>query len=79
MPCSDPTHHHEWPEDGELVIYRCERFCAFCTGDDAKHEWKYPWFLRRHVRAVHGREYPGFWVSDRWLVVEIQLYASVGC
>ncbi|RMZ10829.1 hypothetical protein D0862_03145 [Hortaea werneckii] len=54
---------------GILTIERCERFCDFCTSEaDRKHRWKFAWFLRRHVEAVHikGGEYPGLLLADTW-------------
>jgi len=63
MPCNLKDHNHVWPEaeDGELVIEKCERYCGYCDGANADHEWKFPWFLRRHVRAVHGVTVSGGW------------------
>ena len=69
MPCDQAGHSHEWPAEGELVIERCERFCAYCEGVYAEHEWKYPWFLRRHVRSVHckeGADRPNVTVPESW-------------
>ena len=73
MPCSNAGHSHVWPTTGPLFIERCERYCQFCTGEDAAKEWKFPWFLRRHVRAVHvdSGQYPQAVVDDSW-------YVSVG-
>ncbi|KAI6922680.1 hypothetical protein KC355_g17047 [Hortaea werneckii] len=62
-------HTHVWPTSGILTIERCERFCDFCTSEaDRKHRWKFAWFLRRHVEAVHikGGEYPGLLLTDTW-------------
>lgn len=68
MPCNEPSHHHEWPDKGELVIEKCERYCAYCTGAHARHEWKFAWFLRRHVRTVHLKsgDKPNVTVSEGW-------------
>lgn len=68
MPCDIDEHTHVWPVKGQLIIEKCERYCQFCTGDHAKHHWKFAWFLRRHVKAVHvnGGDYPEVIVSDGW-------------
>ena len=69
MPCSNEDHEHTWPDKGELVIEKCERMCAYCKGPYREHEWKYAWFLRRHVRTVHCHElgtHPELTVSDGW-------------
>ncbi|GAB1732267.1 hypothetical protein NU195Hw_g1056t1 [Hortaea werneckii] len=69
MPCTKMDHTHQWPTSGVLTIERCERFCDFCTSEaDRKHRWKFAWFLRRHVEAVHikGGEYPGLELTDTW-------------
>jgi hypothetical protein len=50
---SSLAHPPHRPDSGRLVIERCERLCAYCTGADAQHAWKHAWFLRRHVQAVH--------------------------
>ncbi|KAI7384605.1 hypothetical protein KC336_g18157 [Hortaea werneckii] len=69
MPCLKMDHTHHWPTTGVLTIERCERFCDFCTSEaDRKHRWKFAWFLRRHVEAVHikGGEYPGLELTETW-------------
>jgi len=66
MPCDRASHNHVWVTSGTLVIERCERFCMFCTGDNAAHRFGHAWFLRRHVRGVHGKEYPNLEVSEGW-------------
>ncbi|KAI7483208.1 hypothetical protein KC351_g5252 [Hortaea werneckii] len=69
MPCLKMDHTHQWPTTGVLTIERCERFCDFCTSEaDRKHRWKFAWFLRRHVEAVHikGGEYPGLELTETW-------------
>ena len=53
MPCDKANHTHQWPTTGEFKIERCEHFCHWCTGENRKHNWKFAWFLRRHVDAVH--------------------------
>lgn len=71
MPCMKMDHTHHWPTTGTLTIERCERFCDFCTSEaDRKHRWKFAWFLRRHVEAVHIKsgEYPGLDLVDTWYV-----------
>ncbi|KAI5369571.1 hypothetical protein Slin15195_G004460 [Septoria linicola] len=70
MGCKETGHSHAWPTDGVLVIQRCEIRCNFCTGHKAIKEWKYAWFLRRHVRAIHckggkGEKYD-LEVSTQW-------------
>ncbi|KAG9677513.1 hypothetical protein KCU99_g1594, partial [Aureobasidium melanogenum] len=55
MPCRDETHEHEWPTEGTLHICRCEIFCGYCDGEDAKVVYNYPWHLRDHIRKVHAR------------------------
>ncbi|KAG9843495.1 hypothetical protein KCU98_g10131, partial [Aureobasidium melanogenum] len=55
MPCRDETHEHEWPTEGTLHICRCEIFCGYCEGEDAKVAYNYPWHLRDHIRKVHAR------------------------
>ncbi|EME50070.1 hypothetical protein DOTSEDRAFT_20458 [Dothistroma septosporum NZE10] len=68
MGCNKVGHVHNWPTSGTLVIQRCEIRCNFCVGDDADHSFKYAWFLRRHVRAMHIRRgpYEDLEVSDDW-------------
>ncbi|KAI5202078.1 hypothetical protein E4T39_04838 [Aureobasidium subglaciale] len=55
MPCRDETHEHRWPKEGTLMICRCEIFCGFCDGEDAKFVYTRPWDLREHVRVLHAR------------------------
>ncbi|KAH0009056.1 hypothetical protein KCU78_g10924, partial [Aureobasidium melanogenum] len=55
MPCRDETHEHEWPTEGTLHICRCEIFCGYCDGEDAKVVHNYSWHLRDHIRKVHAR------------------------
>ncbi|GAB7350245.1 hypothetical protein MBLNU459_g0895t1 [Dothideomycetes sp. NU459] len=68
MPCDNTDHSHVWPDSGVLVVERCERFCAYCEGAKRQHEWKYSWFLRRHIRNVHCRlgDRPDVVVSEDW-------------
>lgn len=68
MPCHIDSHEHNWPTEGELIIEKCEHFCGYCDGPARDHEWKFPWFLRRHVRTVHVTrgDYPDVDVSDGW-------------
>lgn len=70
MPCSNPEHNHSWPAEGTLVIEKCERFCAYCTEPrHQNHQWKFAWFLRRHVRTVHCKpncDYEDVTVSNAW-------------
>ncbi|CAK1355196.1 unnamed protein product [Cercospora beticola] len=70
MGCCETGHSHSWPTDGVLVIQRCEVRCNFCTGDKATKPWKYAWFLRRHVRAIHCKKGKGegfdLQVSTQW-------------
>jgi len=70
MPCHNEDHVHTWPERGRLVIERCEVFCQYCTGSEAKHRWKFAWFLRRHVRLVHierpGGSHPDLDLEGGW-------------
>ncbi|GAB7337252.1 hypothetical protein MBLNU457_g2624t1 [Dothideomycetes sp. NU457] len=70
MPCTIPGHIHRWPNKGVLVVEKCERICGYCKGPGAKNEWKFPWFLRRHVKAVHTKKHtgdkPNVTVSDGW-------------
>ncbi|KAK6002144.1 hypothetical protein QM012_001782 [Aureobasidium pullulans] len=54
MPCRDKTHEHDWPTEGLLHIRRCEIFCGYCDGEDAKVVHNYPWHLRDHIRKVHA-------------------------
>ncbi|CAD0110625.1 unnamed protein product [Aureobasidium uvarum] len=56
MPCRDETHEHDWPKEGTLVISKCEIFCGYCAGPDAKKPYLHPWELRGHVRDVHARD-----------------------
>jgi hypothetical protein len=55
MPCRDETHEHNWPREGTLEISKCEIFCGYCTGDDAKVVHPRHWDLRAHIRDVHAR------------------------
>jgi len=78
MPCDKNDHigTHVWPKEGPLVIERCERYCDYCdTEENRKHPWKFAWFLRRHVEAVHikseGAEYPNVQLADGWYVSHI--------
>jgi len=69
MPCDKVDHTHAWPTSGTLTIERCERYCNFCTlEEDKKHKWKFAWFLRRHVEAVHVKsgEYPNLALAEQW-------------
>ncbi|KAM3419426.1 hypothetical protein BST61_g5353 [Cercospora zeina] len=70
MGCCETGHSHAWPTDGVLVIQRCEVRCNFCTGAKATKPWKYAWFLRRHVRAIHCKPGKGenfdLQVSTQW-------------
>lgn len=72
MPCNTPGHVHRWPNKGVLVVEKCERICGYCKGPGAKNEWKFPWFLRRHVKAIHTKKHtgdkPNVTVSDGWYV-----------
>ncbi|KAK4547972.1 hypothetical protein LTR36_010691 [Oleoguttula mirabilis] len=72
MPCLKLDHTHNWPTEGPLTIERCERFCNFCDGADAKHSWKFAWFLRRHVKAVHiqSGQYPNIEMAEGWTRAE---------
>lgn len=73
MPCTKAEHTHNWPTQGQLVIERCERFCDYCTGADAKHSWKFAWFLRRHVKAVHiqSGEHPDVHMAEGWYMTSL--------
>ncbi|KAK8220512.1 hypothetical protein IWZ01DRAFT_8746 [Phyllosticta capitalensis] len=54
MPCDrDSGHVHQWPTQGELTIYHCERECGFCnvTTKQCSH-------LRAHVKERHLKQYP---------------------
>ncbi|KAK8258247.1 hypothetical protein IWZ00DRAFT_39657 [Phyllosticta capitalensis] len=54
MPCDrDSGHIHQWPTQGELTIYHCERECGFCnvTTKQCSH-------LRAHVKERHLKQYP---------------------
>ncbi|KAK4507246.1 hypothetical protein PRZ48_000981 [Zasmidium cellare] len=68
MGCTKLGHIHQWPTTGTLVIQRCEVRCNFCEGEAAKKDWKYAWFLRRHVRAIHVKkgQYPRLKVDMGW-------------
>lgn len=68
MGCKKRGHIHTWPTRGTLTIQRCEVRCNFCTGDAAFKDWKYAWFLRRHVRAIHVKKgkYKGMQVDAGW-------------
>ena len=68
MPCSKPNHVHQWPTTGEFNIERCEHFCSWCTGENAKHRWKFAWFLRRHVMMVHidKGKFPNIVLGESW-------------
>ncbi|KAK5175116.1 uncharacterized protein LTR77_000253 [Saxophila tyrrhenica] len=64
MPCTIDTHSHQWVTEGELVIERCEKQCAFCH-----HSFQSGWFIRRHVSSVHcgpGKDYPNLVVLKGW-------------
>jgi len=61
MPCKKESHHHTWKTEGVLTIERCETVCGFCD-----KEFKYGWFLRRHVRDVHTKEYANLTVNEGW-------------
>ncbi|SMQ46154.1 unnamed protein product [Zymoseptoria tritici ST99CH_3D7] len=68
MGCLKVGHSHAWPTRGTLTIQRCEVRCNFCTGDAGLKDWKYAWFLRRHVRAIHVKKglYKGLRVDCGW-------------
>jgi len=70
MPCTQAGHTHYWPNKGTLVVEKCERICGYCKGAGATHQWIFPWFLRRHVKAVHNKQItgdkPDIVVSDGW-------------
>jgi hypothetical protein len=71
MGCTKVGHYHYWPTSNVLKIQRCEVRCNFCIGPKAQKEFKYAWFLRRHVRTVHckkGAKYEGLIVSEDWYV-----------
>ncbi|KAL1617737.1 hypothetical protein SLS56_010873 [Neofusicoccum ribis] len=50
MPCDVEDHagHHNWPEQGDLRIWPCERACDYCT-----YQARDSSALRAHVRDVH--------------------------
>ncbi|KAK0653196.1 hypothetical protein DIS24_g6226 [Lasiodiplodia hormozganensis] len=50
MPCDVEDHegYHNWPEQGELRIWPCERACDYCTFQARDSS-----ALRAHVRDVH--------------------------
>ncbi|TKX20496.1 hypothetical protein C1H76_7306 [Elsinoe australis] len=66
MPCEE-GHVHDWPRKGILYVQRCERICLFCEEEGAARKvWNSSaWFLRRHIRGVHARDYPDLKVGDR--------------
>lgn len=68
MGCTKVGHVHNWPTSGTLIIQRCEVKCNFCEGEAADKSFKYAWFLRRHVRAMHIRRgpYKNLKVSEDW-------------
>ncbi|KAK8247283.1 hypothetical protein HDK90DRAFT_37975 [Phyllosticta capitalensis] len=54
MPCDrDPSHIHNWPTQGQLTIYHCERQCGFCDIKTAQCS-----HLRAHVKELHLKQYP---------------------
>ncbi|TIA29613.1 hypothetical protein D6C78_10114 [Aureobasidium pullulans] len=53
MPCRDESHNHRWPKAGTLTLCKCEIFCGYCEGEDAKKVHTLQWELRHHVRVVH--------------------------
>lgn len=71
MGCTKLGHIHQWPTTGTLVVQRCETRCNFCEGEAARKDWKYAWFLRRHVRAIHVRKgkYSHLKVDMGWYVL----------
>lgn len=50
MPCDVEDHdgYHNWPEQGDLRIWPCERACDYCT-----YQARDSSALRAHVRDVH--------------------------
>ncbi|EKG21746.1 hypothetical protein MPH_00917 [Macrophomina phaseolina MS6] len=50
MPCEIEEHagYHNWPEQGDLRIWPCERACDYCT-----YQARDSSALRAHVRDVH--------------------------
>ncbi|KAK5136048.1 hypothetical protein LTR08_004302 [Meristemomyces frigidus] len=68
MPCQKENHTHVWPLAGPLTIERCEHYCMYCTGENRRHNWKFAWFLRRHVEAVHikGGDFADVQLAAGW-------------
>ncbi|KAF2860493.1 hypothetical protein K470DRAFT_270715 [Piedraia hortae CBS 480.64] len=58
MPCDRLGHYHQWPVAAggpTLTVYRCERFCGYCEGEEALKVWEQAARLRRHVLQRHCR------------------------
>ena len=53
--------------------------CGYCTGADAKHIWKFAWFLRRHVQSVHidSGEFGAVKLAPGWYASSFSQSSSV--